>query len=52
MPVKDRIVQTAVKLILEPIFEADFLDSSYGFRPDRSAHQALDAIRHSLESGR
>jgi len=50
--VKDRIVQTAVKLILEPIFEADFLDSSYGFRPNRSAHQALDAIRHSLESGR
>ena len=50
--VKDRVVQTAVKLILEPIFEADFLDSSYGFRPGRSAHQALDAIRESLASGR
>ena len=50
--VKDRVVQTAVKLILEPIFEADFLDSSYGFRPGRSAHQALDAIRQSLASGR
>jgi RNA-directed DNA polymerase len=46
--VKDRIVQTAVLLILEPIFEADFLDSSFGFRPGRSAHQAVDAIRASL----
>ena len=43
--VKDRIVQTAVLLVLEPIFEADFLDSSYGFRPGRNAHQAIDAIR-------
>jgi RNA-directed DNA polymerase len=50
--VKDRVVQTAAKLILEPIFESDFLDSSYGFRPSRSAHQALDAIRQSLASGR
>jgi RNA-directed DNA polymerase len=50
--VRDRVVQTATKLILEPIFEADFLDSSFGFRPKRSAHQALDAIRHSLASGR
>ena len=37
--VRDRIVQMAVMLILEPIFEADFLDSSFGFRPGRSAHQ-------------
>lgn len=50
--VRDRVVQTAVKLVLEPIFEADFLDSSYGFRPGRSAHQALEVIRASLASGR
>ena len=50
--VRDRVVQTATKLILEPIFEADFLDSSYGFRPGRSAHQALDSIRKSLACGR
>jgi RNA-directed DNA polymerase len=49
--VKDRIVQTAVLLILEPIFEADFLDSSYGFRPGRNAHQAIDAIRQHLTTG-
>jgi hypothetical protein len=36
---------TAAKLVLEPIFEADFLPSSYGFRPKRSAHQACDAVR-------
>jgi RNA-directed DNA polymerase len=50
-PVKDRIVQTAVLLILEPIFEADFLDSSYGFRPGKNAHQAIDAIRQHLTTG-
>jgi RNA-directed DNA polymerase len=50
--VRDRVVQTAAKLILEPIFEADFLDSSFGFRPGRSAHQAIDAIRQYLDSGR
>jgi RNA-directed DNA polymerase len=50
--VKDRIVQTAALLILEPIFEADFLDSSYGFRPGRNAHQAIDAIRQHVASGR
>jgi len=49
--VKDRIVQTAVLLILEPIFEADFLDSSYGFRPGRNAHQAIDTIRDHIEAG-
>jgi RNA-directed DNA polymerase len=49
--VKDRIVQTAVLLVLEPIFEADFLDSSYGFRPGRNAHQAIDAIRQHVASG-
>ncbi len=50
--VKDRIVQTALLLILEPIFEADFVDTSFGFRPGRSAHDALSAIRHELRSGR
>jgi RNA-directed DNA polymerase len=49
--VKDRIVQTAVLLILEPIFEADFLDCSFGFRPKRSAHQALDRIAEHLRDG-
>lgn len=50
--VRDRVVQTAALLILEPIFEADFLDSSYGFRPGRSAHDALDAIRSHLQRGK
>lgn len=43
--VKDRIVQTATKIVIEPIFEADFKDCSYGFRPKRNAHQALEKIR-------
>lgn len=50
--VKDRVVQMAVLLILEPIFEADFVDCSYGFRPGRSAHQALEEIRQQLLSGK
>jgi RNA-directed DNA polymerase len=49
--VKDRIVQTAALLVLEPIFEADFLDCSFGFRPGRSAHQALDQIATLLREG-
>src|ERR1700704_1949326 len=49
--VKDRVVQTAVLLILEPIFEADFLECSYGFRPGRNACQAIDAIRQHLGAG-
>ncbi|MFN0086385.1 MAG: group II intron reverse transcriptase/maturase [Blastocatellia bacterium] len=49
--VRDRVVQQAALLILEPIFESDFLDSSYGFRPGRSAHDALEEIRGHLESG-
>lgn len=48
---RDRIVQTAALLILEAIFEADFLDSSFGFRPQRSAHDALHAIRGYLQQG-
>lgn len=43
--VKDRIVQTATKIVIEPIFEADFKDCSYGFRPERNQHQALEVIR-------
>ena len=50
--VRDRTVQMAVLLILEPIFEADFLDCSFGFRPGRSAHQALEQIRENLQAGR
>jgi len=43
--VRDRVIQMAAKLVIEPIFEADFHESSYGFRPKRSATQALEAIR-------
>ena len=49
--IRDRIVQTAALLVLEPIFEEDFLDCSYGFRPERNTHQALDEIRSHLEAG-
>jgi len=42
--IKDRIVQMAVKIIIEPIFEADFQECSYGFRPGRNAHQAMDEV--------
>ncbi len=49
--VRDRVVQMAVLLILEPIFEADFLACSYGFRPGRSAHDALREIRGHLQNG-
>lgn len=50
--IRDRVVQMATLLILEPIFEADFLDCSYGFRRGRRAHGALDEIREHLEKGR
>jgi len=49
--VRDRVVQTAVKLVIEPIFEADFEECSYGFRPGRSAQDALDAIRKAGNAG-
>jgi RNA-directed DNA polymerase len=49
--VRDRVVQTAALLVLEPIFEADFLDCSYGFRPKRRAHDALTRIREHLKDG-
>jgi len=49
--IKDRVVQGAVKLILEPIFEADFHTSSFAYRPKRTAHQALDRVVHGLVQG-
>jgi RNA-directed DNA polymerase len=49
--IKDRVVQTAALLILEPIFEADFKDCSFGFRPNRSAHGAINAVRLALQEG-
>jgi len=48
---KDRVVQMAVVLILEPIFEADFQDCSYGFRPGRNAQEAAGAVRKYLQQG-
>jgi RNA-directed DNA polymerase len=50
--VRDRVVQAAVKLILEPIFEADFEECSHGFRPGRSAHDALRTIQQHLKEGK
>jgi RNA-directed DNA polymerase len=50
--VRDRVVQAAVMLVLEPIFEADFEDSSYGFRPCRSAEDALRKLSEHLRTGR
>lgn len=49
--VRDRVVQAAAKVVLEPIFEADFRDSSYGFRPKRSAHQAMEQLRVGVNRG-
>lgn len=48
--VRDRIVQAATKIVIEPLFEADFADSSFGFRPKRSAHQARERIRQGLRN--
>ena len=49
--VRDRVVQQACKLVIEPIFEANFQDTSYGFRPKRSAHQAVKAVKQALIRG-
>ena len=49
--IRDRVVQMAVKLVIEPIYEADFEADSYGFRPGKDAHGALAAIREALEQG-
>ncbi|MBK3516168.1 group II intron reverse transcriptase/maturase [Carboxylicivirga marina] len=50
--IKDRVAQQACKIIMEPIFEADFNNSSYGFRPKRSAAGAVRAIRQNLKKGK
>jgi RNA-directed DNA polymerase len=49
--VRDRVAQAAAKVVLEPIFEADFRDSSYGFRPKRNAHQAGEQLRQAVNRG-
>ena len=49
--IRDRVVQMAAKIVLEPIFEADFCKCSYGFRPKRSAHDAVDAVANALLTG-
>ena len=49
--VRDRVAQTAAVLVLEPIFEADFLECSYGCRPKQSAHQAVAEIQRQVEGG-
>jgi RNA-directed DNA polymerase len=49
--IRDRVVQGALKLILEPIFEADFCDGSYGYRPKRSAHAAVNRVSEAVING-
>src|SRR5437899_5934353 len=46
--IRDRVVQGAMKLILEPIFEADFQPGSYGYRPKRTAHQAVARVERAI----
>jgi RNA-directed DNA polymerase len=49
--IRDRVVQMALKLVMEPIFEADFCEHSYGFRPKKSAHEAIDTIAEAMRQG-
>jgi group II intron reverse transcriptase/maturase len=49
--IRDRVVMAAARIVLEPVFEADFLASSFGFRPKRSAHMAIEAIRVEANRG-
>jgi RNA-directed DNA polymerase len=49
--IRDRVAQMAIKLVIEPIFEADFCDSSYGFRPRKSAHDAIDDVSLAMYRG-
>lgn len=49
--VKDRIVQAAIKMVIEPIFEKEFLDMSYGFRPGKGCKDALRAVNNTLKAG-
>jgi RNA-directed DNA polymerase len=50
--IRDRVVQGALKLILEPIFEADFQAGSYGYRPNRTAHEAVDRVAKAIVEGK
>lgn len=50
--IRDRVVQGALKLIIEPIFEADFQPGSYGYRPKRSAHEAVERVARAIVSGK
>jgi RNA-directed DNA polymerase len=50
--IRDRVVQTAAKLVIEPIFEADFDEAAYGYRPRRSAHEAIRVVHKALDDGR
>lgn len=49
--VRDRVAQMAAKLVMEPIFEADFCPTSYGFRPRKSAHDAVDDVTYAMNTG-
>lgn len=49
--IRDRVAQMAAKLVIEPIFEADFCDSSYVFRPKKSAHDAVDDVAYAMNTG-
>ena len=49
--IRDRVAQMALKLVMEPIFEADFCEHSYGFRPKKSAHDAIDTIAEAMWQG-
>ena len=50
--IRDRVVQGALKLVLEPIFEADFQPGSYGYRPKKSAHQAVEQVAKAIVQGK
>ena len=50
--IRDRVVQEALKLILEPVFEADFQDGSYGYRPKRTAHEAVNRVADAVVRGK
>jgi RNA-directed DNA polymerase len=50
--IRDRVVQTAARLVLEPIFEADFDEAAYGYRPKRSALDAVRAVHQAIDAGR
>jgi group II intron reverse transcriptase/maturase len=49
--IRDRVAQMAAKLVIEPIFEADFCKTSYGFRPKKSAHNAVDDVAYAMNTG-